>query len=287
MYIEDLSSTLFTKPYVTNGFGDSITWKVNTDYVPYSVEFNGLQIETTGNDKGFVFTGAGVGGAGQIRGLHISCGNIFTEDAMLDVSDLATMTLSDFKLKVQRWQGSGPTDVFANSAKFKIAGGEITLPATADMEAYSTFISGTNYKLYTNDSFVERQYGSLRLSEGVPFFGEGGLNSTKGGSMADDTAISIPLTTNGFANNGVIFLWSSSAAGLAATIHFRASASPVALLESLGTSVQTVTATTLTGTTGTNGYFTVAINDDEIMFENRKGFTVTYRYFILSYNASI
>lgn len=284
MYIEDIASTQFTKPYMTNGSGEIITWDLNSDFTPYNVEFDGLQIETTGTDTAFLFTGTTTA---TIRGLHISCGNIYTEDEFFDVSGPTSMTLTDFKLRVQRWNGSGPTNVFANAAKFKLSGAEITLPATADMEAYSTFISGTNYKLYTNDSFVERQYGPLRLSEGVPFFGEGGLNSTKGGTMGDDTAISIPLTADGFADNGVIFLWSASTAGLAATIHFRASASPVVLLGSLGTSVQTVTATTLAGTTGTNGYFTVAVNDDAIMFENRKGFSVTYRYFILSYDSSI
>lgn len=286
MYIEDLASTKFTKPYITNGSGAVITWDLNTDFVPYAVEFDGLQIETTGTDKAFLFT-SGAATTFTIYDLRVSFGNCFTDTALFDVSGPSQMVLSNFKLAVPRWQGgTKPTNVFANAGKFRISGGEISLPQTADMEAFASFVAGSNYRLFGHDSRVWRDYGALRLAASAPIIGTGHVQVSTGQLIGDDTVVSFALGTLGIPTEGKLEIW-STAAGVAAVIFYRATSSPAEILSTLGTAMTVVAATTLAGTTGVDGDFTVAINDGQIQLENRRGFPVTARWMFTTFNASV
>lgn len=279
LYIEDIASTKFTKPYLANNANEAIIWKVNAAFVPYAIEFDGLQIETTGQDTAFLFDGGG-SGSFAIEDLRVSCGNLFTDTAMFDTTGLTQLTLGNFDLRIPRWNSaSKPTNVFANAGTFKIMG-RLALPAYSDLEAFSTFVSGSEMEVYGHSGQTTRFLGTKRHETGYHLLNSGSVQVSTGGQMNDDTAISITLA-NLAATQGKFELWSTSA-GIAATVFYRATSSPLILLSTLGANVNAVTATTLAGTTGTDGKFTIAINNGVIMLENRFGFPVNYRYSFVS-----
>jgi hypothetical protein len=86
-----------------------------------------------------------------------------------------------------------------------------------------------------------------------------------------------------FTQYGVLFLYQLAGANLNGIVVFRANASPWGAKMLDTHSVIEIATTSLNGTTGTNGKFTVGITNGTIYLENRLGSTAAVGYFTIGY----
>lgn len=174
VYISDLASTIFNKPYITHGGGASavIEWYLFDDFEPYAIEFNGVQVETDGAIGLIDFVLPGTAGSKDILGLKITCGNMFTGQYLLKaVGATGSVGLREFELRVRRWNGgtSPVSGVVSNPAQFQISDAIVRVPVLADFGDVTTygFFQGS---LFSPSDNIERRYGKPRLHGGAIIF---------------------------------------------------------------------------------------------------------------------
>lgn len=279
VFMVDMANFQFNQCYVTNGSGSAIVWQINAAFDPYSVRLD-CQVETTGNENFIEFDGVSGNPDCTINGLEILNGNMYTEDNYFLLSNFGTGSLSinNLRIQVNRWQDdTKPTNLVNGASLLSIFGGHIVTPGLADVslvglaayEGWQIALDGTS-----------RHYGAMDKRTGALTSYYGHLFETGAGakvSIADDDVHTITLADDDITDAGEFIFWSRQT-GVAARISYRANATPIILLETLGTNVETATGTTLTGTTGNDTKVTIAINDGEIQIENRRGSTISARW---------
>lgn len=291
VYITDMASAQFDKPYITNGSGAAIYWEVNDSFNPYAMHFDGLQIETTGNDYAFEFDGVSGNPVCVINDLRISTGNIFSEDAFIKLSNFGTgsLTINGMPLSVGQWNGgTKPTAVVSRgSNEFNVTGADWSLPALTDFDPTT---GATSFKGWYNGraTGVKRHYGGLDNRTGGVFDAYGHYKSGATASIADNATQTIDLTADGINQDG-IFLLGSTANNVAALVDFYANATARGTILSAGSSIHA----TLVKNTDLSaaslplnaGKLTIAINEDEIQLLNELGFTINCNWFIMARGA--
>lgn len=135
MFLQDLASISFESCYLTNGSGTGIVWRLTDGFTPYRVYMD-FQQETTGTDRFITFT-SNAAGAREIRGLHCTFGNIYTDQDVFNVDSFVTsLALRSFKAHVYR-MATGVTlanKLFNGESKVSIYGGDIIVPTAADFD---------------------------------------------------------------------------------------------------------------------------------------------------------
>jgi hypothetical protein len=285
VYITDMASAQFDKPYITNGSGAAIYWEVNSSFKPYAMHFNGLQIETTGNDYAFEFDGVSGNPDCVINDLRVSTGNIYSETAFIKLTNFGTgsLTINGFPLSVGQWSGgTKPTVVVDRTAQeFNITGADWSLPGIGDF-APATGASSFNGWFHGRDTGAKRHYGGIDNRTGGIFDAFGHFKSGATALIADDATEVIDLTADNINADGM-FMMGSTAANITAGIDFYATASAVATPMWQGSLVNVVTNTDLSAVSLplNAGEVTIAINEDEIQILNERGFTVNVNWFFL------
>lgn len=291
VYITDMASSTFNKPYITNGSGSAIYWEMNSSFKPYALHFEGLQIETTGNDHAFEFDGVSGNPDCVINDLRISTGNIYSEDAFIKLSNFGTgsLTINGFPLSVGQWSGgTKPAAVVSRgSNEFNITGADWSLPAFADFTPTSGASSFKGW-YQGRDTGLKRHYGGLDNRTGGILDAYGHFKSAATASIADNATQTIDLTADGINQDG-IFLLGSTANNVAALVDFYANATARGTILSAGSSIHA----TLVKNTDLSaailplnaGKLTIAINEDEIQLLNELGFTINCNWFIMARGA--
>jgi hypothetical protein len=264
LFLQDAANLRITTGYITNGSGAAIVWRL-TAFVPYRIVID-AQIETTGNGTFINFT-SDAAATRTVLALECILGNIFTEDQVFLLDTLTGLTLNQFGLNIPRWNTSVPTNfVFNDKSLVTIFGGDVVLPAFNDFNDALTFAS---YKgtVQAVDGTL-RIYGEQLIRAGQLTLSDGSIQSNAQATIADDDAIQVsvpPGTVSG------TFLFWTDTANVGAMVLYRANATPIILVSTLGSATETVTNTTLTGTTGSDAKVTLAVNNGVIMIENRSG----------------
>lgn len=141
MFLQDLASISFESCYLTNGGGSGIVWRLTDGFTPYRVYMD-FQIETTGVDNAIEFTSDAVTGVHEIRGLHCTFGNMFTDTEVFEVAaSVTTLALRSFKAHVYRW-ASGVSlagDLFSSPSKVTLQDADIVVPALTDFNDTANF----------------------------------------------------------------------------------------------------------------------------------------------------
>lgn len=150
----------------------------------------------------------------------------------------------------------GVTDI----SRFIEGGNEVNHPAAA---GWSTVFAEVMKEVDFHLPSVTALDGVVRVSGTLP-------------PLDDDATLTLPAP----ADVGTLVLWSENT-GTAAQVSFVATSSPAVQHSVLGSNTELATpGTNLTGTTGSDGAFTISVKDGEIELENRRGVTAigTLRY---------
>lgn len=132
------------------------------------------------------------------------------------------------------------------------------------------------HRFYGGDAQIASSFSSEAFSQisGVGVTAPG-MNTTTF-SLADDTATSFALPSSNLGAGAMIIIASASSAAINGVYWVRGSGSPACTASTTLLANTAVTTGVLTGTTGTDGNFTIsAANDGRVYLENRRGSTLS------------
>lgn len=132
------------------------------------------------------------------------------------------------------------------------------------------------HRFYAGDAEVASNFGSETFTQvsGVGVTAPGMNTITF--SLADDAATSFALPSSNLGSGTLIAVAGSTATGLNGIYWLRGSASPAAEIVTTDTTSTVATTGILTGTTGSDGNFTISTHTDGLCYlENRRGSTIS------------
>lgn len=171
VYFADMTSVIFDKVYLTNGGGAAIEWHLKQGFQARGIEFNGLQVETNGNQNVVRFVPEDGDVEYRIDGLTMTTGNLFVTEEVFHYPPGATGTLIINRpvLDFPHWQsGEPPNGIFNDHTKFALYDVDIsTLDFSGTiLEPIDDFIAFTGKVFrYTDNSTT--YYGGLQINGGI------------------------------------------------------------------------------------------------------------------------
>lgn len=181
VYMSDMCSVNFTKPYITNGSGAAIDWYLFNDFRPYNVTLDGWQIETTGNDSAIRFLPMDVSGTlgYGVTTFKASFGNLFSESEVFFVDHpTAAVRLESTHIEIPRFQSGTPTNgVFHPKQQFLLIGANIVVPNGESISPIADFGVFTGSRYMTLSSGVVNWKGTINSLDGLTSSGPVILNN--------------------------------------------------------------------------------------------------------------
>ncbi len=293
VYITDMASAQFNAPYITCNSGSAIVIECNSSYNPYSLHFNGLQIETASGGSSVAnaveFDGVSGNPDCVINDLRMNFSTSMADTAHIKLSNFGSgsLTLKGADMSIPYWLGGGvantkPTAVISRGSSGLHYTGRFAMPNFSDMDPATAFSSITGEVLGYLDG-IRRNYGGIDNRTGGIFDAFGHYQSGATALIADDATEVIDLTADGINADGM-FMVGSTAANITAGIDYHAVASAIATPMWTGSLVNIVTNTDLSAASlpVNAGQITIAINEDEIQILNERGFAVNVNWFIFA-----
>jgi hypothetical protein len=285
VYITDMASAQFNSPYITCNSGSAIVIECNSNYEPYALHFNGLQIETSSGgssvQNAIEFDGVSGNPDCVINDMRVMFSTSMASDAHLKLSNFGSgsLTLNGAHFSIPYWIGGGvantkPSSVISRGSSGLVFNGHFALPNFTDMDPTTAFTSIKGDVYGYNDN-IRRRYGGIDNRTGGIYDHYGHFRSGAYYSIADDAVQTIDLTADGINKNGVM-TFDTGATDVSAIISYYATASATRTILAAGAKVNVVLNTDLSAAVlpVNSGDITIAINEDEIQVLNEVGFTL-------------
>ena len=272
-------SQRFYGGYWTSGSGTILEWELRNNQEDYSWTIE-TQVETTGTENLIEFIASGTNPDATIRNLHINMGNMFTSGFIFKLTGWGSgvLTIEDFSIRIPRFAGSAPVFV-ASGGNLNLKNADIVVPGGTSF--VPTALNGFSGWYKPQDLSVPRYYGEFwSHDKGITSF-HGHYKTERQVAIADDGVQTITLSSDNIAAQGKFTFWAVQ--DYSAEIFYKCQASTARASQIYASAnVDLVTNTTLSGTTGTDGKVTIAVNENDITIENRSGAALQARWAFLA-----